>query len=194
MQGQQDSPLTPLGLEQARRLARRLKGVSFSALYSSDLGRAYETARCVAETTGHEIRCETGLRERHFGIFEGLTHREIEARHPEDYVLFARRDPHYAMAGGESASDFRGRCVGCLEAIAARHGGERVVVVTHGLVLDALYRTAMDMPLEVARGFPLLNCSINVFLHGEGSWTAHRVCDVDHLSDEDVTRFSDASV
>ena len=121
MQGQHDSPLTPLGLQQARRLARRLKGASFGALYSSDLGRAHQTARCIADETGHEIIAERDLRERSFGIFEGCTHHEIESRYPEHYELFARRDPDFAMPGGESASQFRDRCVACLEAIARRH-------------------------------------------------------------------------
>src|SRR5918996_6105843 len=106
MQGQNDSPLTPNGLEQARKLARRLKDVAFTALYSSDLGRAHQTARCIADATGHDVIAERGLRERDFGIFEGLTNAEIKARYPEDYELFAKRLPHYAMARGESAHQF----------------------------------------------------------------------------------------
>lgn len=194
MQGQHDSPLTPLGLQQARQLAERLKSASFHALYSSDLGRAHQTARCIADATGHEIVADSGLRERSFGIFEGLTNAEIEKRHPDLYVPFARRDPHFAMPGGESASQFRERCVGTLERIVQRHEGETLVAVTHGLVLDALYRTACGMALEVARGFPLLNCSVNTFRYERGRWLAIAVCDVTHLAGDDVTRFSDANV
>ena len=194
MQGQNDSPLTPLGLQQARQLARRLKDVAFSTLYSSDLGRAHQTARCIADETGHEINAEPALRERHFGIFEGLTRTEIENRHPEEYARFATRDPEYAMDGGESTARFRDRCVACLESIASRHGGETIVVVSHGLVLDVLYRTATRMALDVARGFPLLNCSLNTFRFGPQGWHAVSVCDVAHLAAEDVTRFSDATV
>ena len=73
MQGQHDSPLTTVGLQQAKQLAQRLKDASFTALYSSDLGRAHQTARCIADETGHEIVADRGLRERNFGIFEGLT-------------------------------------------------------------------------------------------------------------------------
>ena len=194
MQGQHDSPLTPLGVHQARQLGRRLKSVSFSALYSSDLGRAHQTARCVADATGHEIVADSGLRERSFGIFEGLTNSEIEKKHPELYVHFARRDPHFAMPDGESAAQFRDRCVGTLERIARRHEGETLVAVTHGLVLDALYRTACGMALDVARGFPLLNCSVNTFRFEAGRWLAVAVGDVTHLADDSVTRFSDANV
>lgn len=194
MQGQQDSPLTATGLQQARQLARRLKQVRFNALYSSDLGRAHQTARCIADETGHDIVADADLRERSFGIFEGFTNKEIEARYPEHYEPFAKRDPHFAMPEGESAAQFHRRCVGCLERIAARHVDESVVVVTHGLVLDALYRRASGMALHVPRGFPLLNCSLNTFRYVEERWVAVSICDVSHLASDDVTRFSDASV
>jgi probable phosphoglycerate mutase len=194
MQGQQDSPLTPLGLQQARQLARRLRDVPHLALSSSDLGRAHQTARCVADETKQDIVSDKGLRERTFGIFEGLTNAEIRVKHPDLYVPFSKRDPHFAMPGGESAAQFRERCLGTLRAIAERHEGQRVVVVTHGLVLDAVYRAATGMPIEVQRGFPLLNCSVNTFHYAAGDWVAIAMCDVQHLASEDVTTASDASV
>ena len=190
MQGQNDSPLTPLGLHQARQLASRLKDVSFTTLYSSDLGRAHQTARCIADATGHEVRADTGLRERCFGIFEGLTNAEIQVQHPEEHVRFATRNPDYAVPGGESTVQFRDRCVACLESIAQRHVGETVVVVSHGLVLDMVYRTANGMPLDVPRGFPLLNCAVNTFRHSPAGWLAVAVGDVSHLAADSVTLFS----
>jgi 2,3-bisphosphoglycerate-dependent phosphoglycerate mutase len=194
MQGQQDSPLTPLGLQQARQVARRLRGVPHTALYSSDLGRAWQTARCIAEETGQDVVREPRLRERCFGIFEGLTNAEIEALHPDLHVLFEQRDPHFVMPGGESAAQFHERCLEALQAIADRHDGETVAVVTHGLVLDALYRAACKMPLQQPRGFPLLNCSISTFRYTPDGWVAVSVCDVQHLAGDDVTSASDASV
>jgi len=194
MQGQRDSPLTPLGLQQARQVARRLREVPHAALYSSDLGRAHQTARHVADETKHEIVSDRGLRERCFGIFEGLTNAEIQVRHPDLYVPFSKRDPHFAMPGGESAAQFHQRCLGTLRTIAERHERQTVVVVTHRLVLDALYRAATGMPIEVQRGFALLNCSVNTFHYVAGEWTAIAMCDVQHLASEDVTTASDASV
>jgi probable phosphoglycerate mutase len=194
MQGQQDSPLTPLGLQQARQVALRLRSVPHTALYSSDLGRAWQTARCIAGETGRDVVREPGLRERRFGIFEGLTNAEIEVRHPDLHALFEKRDPHFVMPGGESAAQFHERCLGTLETIARRHHGETVVVVTHGLVLDALYRAACKMPLHQARGFPLLNCSISTFRYTSEGWLAVAVCDVRHLAGDDVTSASDASI
>lgn len=189
MQGQQDSPLTELGVRQARLLARRLKDVPFVALYSSDLGRAYRTAVSIADETGHEIVSDVRLRERNFGIFEGLTNAEIKAWYPDDHAIFSRRDPHFIMPGGESALQFRDRCLSCLVEIAARHAGEVTVVVAHGLVLDAVYRAAHGMHIEQPRGFPLLNCSINTFRYADGTWSALAMCDVTHLEASDVTQF-----
>jgi probable phosphoglycerate mutase len=74
------------------------------------------------------------------------------------------------------------------------HAGRKVVVVSHGLVLDALYRAATNMPYETTRGFPLLNCSLNTFRRTQESWVVVDVCDVRHLSEEEVTRFSDATI
>lgn len=189
MQGQQDSPLTELGVRQARQLGLRLREVRFDALYSSDLGRAYRTALTISETTGHAVNVDIRLRERNFGVFEGLTNADIKVRYPDDHVRFASRDPHYVMPGGESALAFKERCVRCLAEIAENHRGANAVVVTHGLVLDALYRAALGMPIEQPRGFPLLNCSLNTFRYDEGRWHAVAVCDVAHLEADAVTHF-----
>lgn len=193
MQGQQDSPLSDLGTWQARQLARRLTRDAFAVLYSSDLGRARQTAQAVADATGRDIVLDAGLRERHFGLFEGLTADEISASHPQEYERFRSRDPDYTVPGGESARAFRDRCLRCLTAIALRHAGATVVAVTHGLVLDMLYRAATGIALEEPRTFPLLNASINVFHYG-GEWRAESWADVAHLADAEVTEFESGSV
>lgn len=194
MQGHQDSPLSDTGLHQARCLGQRLADLSFSMLYSSDLGRAYETARSVAGVTGHEIAVDTRLRERHFGVFEGLTGDEIESRFPDEYKCFKSRNPAFVVPGGESAQQFRERCLLVLEDIAERHPGETVVVVTHGLVLDIAYREAHGIELGVPRPVPLLNASLNVFHYGNRHWRCESWGDVSHLQGGTVTHFESGSV
>ena len=194
MQGQQDSPLSDTGMRQARQVALRLKGTAFAALYSSDLGRAHQTAERIAGETGHAIITDARLRERHFGAFEGLTGAEIRSRHPVEYERFKSRDPAYAMPGGESALAFRDRCLACLGEIARRHAGDTVVVVTHGLVLDMLHRAAHAIALDQPRALELLNASLNTFRHAPGGWQAVTLGDVSHLTDEAVTRFEGSGV
>ncbi|MDB5809380.1 MAG: histidine phosphatase family protein [Betaproteobacteria bacterium] len=187
MQGQMDSPLSEVGLRQAQALARRLSKLEFKTLYCSDSGRAHQTARSVADVTGHELKVEPRLRERHFGVFEGLTGPEIEAQHPEAYLRFKSRDPHYVVPGGESAVAFRDRALTCLIEIAGRHANEVVVIVTHGLVCDIAYRAAHGMELIARRDVELVNAGLNHFRYLDGAWHMDRWGDAAHLDVELTT-------
>lgn len=193
MQGQLDSPLTERGVWQACRLGERLQSMPFAALYSSDLPRARLTAQRIAEVTGHAIIDDLRLRERHFGLFEGMTRAEMEKHDAEIYARFMSRDPHYAVPGGESPAGFFGRCRTALEELAARHAGQTIAVVTHGLVLDAAYRAASGLALDAPRPVPLVNASLNWFDCDGGRWSAGRWGDADHLGDG-VTIFGDGTV
>jgi len=188
MQGHQDSLLTAVGVEQARRLGRRLVNMAFDTLYSSDLGRAHHTACCVAEVTGHAITVDPRLRERHFGVFEGMTAEELQARYPVEYERFKSRAADYVVPGGESAQQFRERSIACLREIAERHDGGTVAVVTHGLVLDTAYRAAYKLAPGERRPVPLLNASLNIFRYGGERWHCEIWGDVDHLQEESATR------
>jgi probable phosphoglycerate mutase len=181
MQGQSDSPLTDTGMRQARLLAQRLRAIDFAALYCSDSGRAHHTARFVAEATGRALVVEPRLRERHFGVFEGLTGPEMQDRYPEDYARFKSRDAHYAVPGGESAAAFRDRALACLAEIAGRHAGEVVVAVTHGLVCDIAYRAANGIDLMARRDFELVNAGLNHFRYADGAWHVEAWGDAAHL-------------
>ena len=193
MQGTTDTALSDVGRVQAQALGRRLAGHSFAALYSSDLSRARDTARAIAEHTGREVVADSRLQERLFGIFEGLTAAEIIERYPEEHARFASRDPDYEVPGGESARGFTRRCLGCLAEIADRHRGGEVVVVTHGLVLDALYRAANGLDHGAPRTLPLINASVNRFGYATGAWRMELWGDVSHLAAGEITQYRGAA-
>jgi probable phosphoglycerate mutase len=194
MQGQTDTPLSDTGRAQAQAVGKRLARYPFAALYSSDLARAWDTAAAIARASGHEIRREPALRERTFGVFEGLTYDEMAQRYPDEHARFSARDPEYAVPGGESPRQFFERSLACLEGIAAAHAGESVVVVTHGLVLDTLHRAARNMPLDAKRDAPLLNASLNIFQRTAGGWREIAWGDVAHLAEAGVTRYDGRAV
>jgi probable phosphoglycerate mutase len=181
MQGHSNSPLSETGVRQARQLAQRLKQISFTTLYSSDSERAHRTARSVAEVTGHEIVLEPRLRERHFGVFEGLTGTEISSQFPDAYARFKARDQDYVIPGGESALEFRTRVSSCLHEVGERHARETVVVITHGLVLDVVYRAARGIPHELPRIHELVNAGINRLRYDGGAWHIEAWADGSHL-------------
>jgi 2,3-bisphosphoglycerate-dependent phosphoglycerate mutase len=171
IQGQIDIGLNAVGRDQAQRLGRALADARFDAVYASDLRRAADTARAVAERAGLPLRTEVSLRERAFGDFEGLTWAEVEQRHPEASRRWRERDASFGPPGGETLALFYERAVGALAAIAARHRGQHIAIVTHGGVLDALYRAATRIALDAPRTWQLGNASINRVLHGNEGFT-----------------------
>jgi 2,3-bisphosphoglycerate-dependent phosphoglycerate mutase len=183
IQGQLDIDLNGAGRAQARRLARALEGEGLHAVYASDLARAHDTARAVAERAGLAVHTDTGLRERGFGVFEGLTWAEIERDHPEDARRWRSRDAGFGPPGGEALADFVARAVAAVAAIARRHRGQHIAVVTHGGVLDALYRAASRIAIDAPRTWQLGNASINRLLHAEEGFTLVGWSDTFHLDD-----------
>jgi probable phosphoglycerate mutase len=165
IQGHRDTPLSERGLRQAQVLARHLvggaDGAALAAVISSDLARARQTAEPLAQRLGLALRQDARLRERAFGLFEGHTYAEAEARWPNEYAIWRQRDPAYAVPGGESYLDTRARVLACLEDIVRAHPARTVAIVTHGGVLDAVYRAAEAIPWETARSHLLPNASIN---------------------------------
>ena len=165
MQGQLDIPLNDVGRWQAQRLAAALADDAFDAIYASDLARAYETASIVARVQGRDVIADRGLRERCFGVFQGLTFDEVAARWPDDARRWRQREPDFAPEGAESLTAFAERCVSAVARIAAAHAGQSIAVVAHGGVLDSLYRAAARAPLQPARSWALGNASINRLLY-----------------------------
>jgi broad specificity phosphatase PhoE len=147
VQGHADRPLNETGREQARGLAEELADEPIDAVYSSDLLRAYETARVVAERKGLSVTAVPDLREKHFGTWEGLTDEEVLVRYPE-----ARRG-HWG--DGETTEEMAGRVVEALRRIAAAHPDGRVLVVTHGGPFRAVL-----IHCSADREGPVENCEI----------------------------------
>ena len=180
-QGHLDSPLTEMGVAQAKALAQRLARETFTALYSSDLGRALQTAQMIAEATGHKVVTDPRLRERHLGIFQGLNGDEIREKYPEEYRLHRTVGPTYVIPDGESVEQQVARNVEYLKEIAERHLGEKIVVVTHGGVLSGLFRHTFSIPFTAPRRFEFTNASLNVFNYEDGNWFLQTWGDISHL-------------
>ena len=181
LQGQLDIPLNDTGRAQARALAEALAGEPIDAIYSSDLGRAMQTAAPLAEVLGLAVQPDPRLRERCYGALEGMTYAEVAEQLPEDFARWQARVPDYAPDGGESLLAFHERAVEAALALGRRHPGERIALVAHGGVLDCLYREANDMTLEAPRRHELLNASINRLRCDSVRLTVMQWADVGHL-------------
>ena len=136
IQGSSDIELNELGREQARTLAEELADVELDAIYASDLSRARATAEAVAATKGLPVQLDARLRERAFGSWEGLTREDVAERHAGE-----RHD-------GETDDEVRERVLAAIDAIAAAHPGQHVLVVSHGGALNTLWHHALGERVE----------------------------------------------
>ena len=184
IQGQLDIPLNSTGRRQAKRMAQALGDEPITAIYASDLSRAWETAHYLARALDLPVTREEGLRERGFGDFEGKTFAEIEALLPEQSLRWRKRDPEFAPAGGESLLALRSRVVEAAERLAAEHPGELIALVGHGGVMDVLYRAATRLDIQAPRTWALGNTAINRLLWSPEGFTLVGWADTQHLDDE----------
>jgi probable phosphoglycerate mutase len=180
-QGHLDSPLTDIGIEQARSLGARLKKMRIAAVYSSDLGRAAQTAQCIVELTGHHVIFDTRLRERGLGIFQGLDKAAITERYPLEAERYYSRDPHFVVPGGESAHGHFQNGLVALTEIARKYPRQTIVIVTHGGLVSSMFRHVAGIDLGAERRYSLQNAAYNCFVFEHEHWIVETWGDISHF-------------
>jgi len=171
LQGWTDIPLNAKGERQAQALAAELRAVTFDAIVSSPLLRAWQTAQAVvAVQPGTPCRPEPRLRERHHGNWQGLTRNEIAQRDPAQHALLQARSPAYQPPAGERIDAFANRVHEALTALRHLHPGGTVLAVAQGGVLDMAYRLATGQDLATPRRHALPNAAINWLLADARGW------------------------
>lgn len=184
--GHTDTPLSTRGRRQAQATARALAGENFSAIYSSDLPRAIETADPLAKLTGVSLQTTEALRERSVGVMEGLTFEEAAEQHPEQYQALLRRDFEHVLVGGESYRQTLDRASRLLDEAIEQHKGGRIVLFAHTgticiLILHLL--GALDAPDLKPVWIATANCGIARFdLRDDGFVRLITINDTRHLS------------
>ncbi len=170
-QGQLDIALNYKGRLQAEALDEELAERAFDRIYSSDLSRAVATAQPHAARRGLNLAQRAELREKHDGLWHGLSHEEVAARYPEDYRHYLDRRADYAAPGGETLMRFAARVRSGLTKIASAHPGETLLVVVHAGVLDIAWRMAVEKRLDEPRALPALNAAPNWFGFENDRWS-----------------------
>ena len=180
-QGQLNSPLTERGEKQAEAVAVRLKDYPIAHIYSSDLGRCIQSASPTARILELELKTDIRLRERGFGVLEGMSKEESQERYPGVWSGLSRKDIDFAPEGGESLRQKQVRFEEVYLEIAERHVGETVVVFTHGGGVDAILRTSLGIGIEAERPYTLWNSALNIVSYLNGHWTVDTLGDIAHL-------------
>jgi broad specificity phosphatase PhoE len=182
--GQLDSPLTPQGIKQAEAIAKRLSSSTFSALYTSDLGRAHETAKFIESQCDVSLVLNEGLRERNMGIFQGLTRKEMHEKFPKERAEYESVGYEYVIPNGESAKQRCERSVKVMTEIAMNHPNEDdvVVTVTHGGFLMGFFEQVLGILPSNGWRFKRYNASYSMFEYRNNKWALVTWNDVIHLN------------
>src|SRR5690349_9146276 len=183
--GHTATPLSPRGRRQAQATALALKSEELTAIYSSDLARALETAQPLAKLTGLQVHPTRAFRERSVGVMEGLTFEDAAQQHPEQYAALLRRDFEHVLTGGESYRQLLDRAREKLDEIIAEHRGGKIAVFSHTgtiCILALHLMGALDAPELKPVWISSANCGITRFeLRDDGFVKVLTVNDTSHL-------------
>lgn len=149
LQGWMDVQINDLGREQAQQMALAFCETGFAAVWSSPLARARETAEIIARSLrlpGPNIH--EGLKERNFGAIQGIPKDELAQQNPAQLEQILRRNPAAQFVGGESMDEFADRVLAATTEIGVCKPGGRMLVVTHGWVLDVITRHVDGLPRD----------------------------------------------
>lgn len=164
-QGQVDVPLNAVGHAQAQRLAQRLAGETVHHLVSSDLVRTRQTAQPIVQqlhpTQTLDMVTNAMLREQNFGSVDGMRVEDIKTQHADVWAGWTQFQADFVIPGGESTRQFHARVIAAIAQLATQHPEQTLVVVTHGGVLDMVYRTAQGLGLNGPRQSAIPNAGYN---------------------------------
>src|SRR4026208_1651966 len=184
--GHTATPLSARGRNQAEATARTLKSESLTAIYSSDLARAMDTAKSLANMTRLPVQGTSAFRERDVGVMEGLTFEDAAQQHPEQYAALLRRDFDHVLTGGERYRQLLDPASEKLDAIIAKHPGGTIAGFSHTgtiCILALHLMGARDAPDLKPVWISSANCGIARFeLRHDGFVRVLNVNDTSHLS------------
>ncbi len=183
LQGQSNTDLDETGIRQVNLLGQRLKNQpAFDAIISSDLKRAIDTAQILLHYIGGNIIPNPALREWNLGILEGRNWQELQREYPEIMNSFLNSHVDVEVPGGERRSEMEKRVAGCLDKLASEHAGKRLLLVTHGGALRAIFRHIVGLPARSNMLPQTSNASYNSCTCSNAIWQMTCWNDTAHLN------------
>ena len=186
--GHTDVDLEENGFAQARLSADYIaENFSVSRVYASDLKRAYNTGKCIAERVGVEIVADRELREIFAGDWEGVLFEDLTRLFPDSYSVWRTDIGNCRIPGGESVSELARRISAELERIALAHDGETVVIATHATPIRAMQTLVTRKSLGDMKEVPwATNASVSVLAYDGGEWKFELLSYDEHLGSTKV--------
>ena len=180
MQGIKDSPLTEKGIEYANLLGEKLKNLpgGIDKIYTSDLGRAYDTACLIGEHLSLTVFTDERLRERNMGIFEGCSWDYVREHYPDEFAKTVSDDNDYRIPDGDTKAEYIEKVVSFLDFASKEHADGRILAVTHRGFINFALRIILSIPFHERLGIVVKNTGIAGFTLHKGRWMLERFGDL----------------
>ncbi len=180
MQGVKDSPLTEKGIEHANLLGMKLEAMlpGLDRIYTSDLGRAFDTALLIGNHLKREIVKDERLRERNMGIFEGFSWEHVRTHFPEEFEKTISDDNEYRIPGGDTKNEYIEKVSSFLKFASQQSEGERMLAVTHRGFINFALRLVLMIPFNARMGIVVNNTVLAGFTLHKGRWMLEKFGDL----------------
>lgn len=180
-QGHTDIELSSEGIEQAQALQKRLEDVEFTAIISSDLQRALQTATIINEAHQIKIQINESFKEVNFGVWEGLTYQDLQAKYPDQLKTWLETPHLLQVEKGETFVELRDRALIGFNQVISQYPVGNILIVSHGGTIAAMICGILQEPLEKMWGYKQKNASINILSINENRVTIELLNDTSHL-------------
>ena len=158
-------PLTKIGIEQAEQIGKYLKPIDISAIYSSPIERANNTAKIVAESNSIDYKLDERLTELDMGKFTRMPYDEIFAKHGNVFLKFYSNDPIISEHNVETFPHVQKRVMDMLDYIIKKHDQQNVILVTHMDPIKSVIAKVMDLKPLALFELIIANCSLTIIKH-----------------------------
>ncbi|MEF9990599.1 MAG: histidine phosphatase family protein [Romboutsia sp.] len=180
-QGHGNSDLTQKGIEQARELSESIINYPIDYIYTSDLGRAVETATILGESLGLYINQTTSLREMGFGDWEGLLIAEIEKKYSDIYNTW-RNQPHLVnIPNGETLHIIKDRVDNFIKDLNVKHKNKHILLVTHSVTVRVMLLSFLESGMENIYKIKQDNTALNIVEYRDYGPVVIKMNDTSHL-------------
>ncbi len=183
IQGQKNTILTDLGKEQALSLGNRLINEDIDIIYTSDLSRAYTTAKIISDIIHKPLVASELLREINFGPWEGLSIEEIQKKYNFEYSIWLKEPQSLNMKGAETLQILQERVMKYINYIIDENKGKNIAVVSHGATLKALILGLLDIDISHYKNISLKNVSLSIIEFRDYNRVLTSLNDISHLKE-----------
>ena len=184
-QGHGNSDLTKKGEEQALNLAKCLKDYPIDYIYSSDLGRAVQTAEIIGNTIGIDVKQTKSLREMGFGDWEGLLIDEIKKNHSKTYETW-RNQPHLVnIPNGETLHIIKDRIDKFIKSLNEQHENKHILLVSHSVTVRVILLSFLNSSMENIYRIKQDNTALNVVEYRDYGPVIIKMNDTNHIKNNE---------